>query len=75
MGYVTAGLFSEKEIPSKGKFTDKRDREWEWFIDECYFGCTCVRPVGDRNFGSEMSFHFDTLKRAAKFIELLKEAM
>lgn len=58
----------------EGKFKDKRNREWEWFIDPCYFDCTCVRPIKENDFNSELSFHFNTLKRAMEFVELLKEA-
>lgn len=53
-------------------FKDKREREWEWFIDECYFHMTCVRVKGERDFNSELSFHFPTSHEAEKFVELLK---
>ena len=53
-------------------FKDKRNREWEWFIDQAYFDMTCVRLKGQKDFNSEMSFHFDTSKKATEFVELLK---
>ena len=56
------------------KFTDKRGREWEMFIDRSYFDCTCVRLASDRDFYSNTSFHFDTDAQAKQFIELLKQA-
>lgn len=54
------------------KFTDRRGREWEWFIDESYYDCTCVRTTGDKNFNSPTSFHFPTSAKAKEFVELLK---
>ena len=56
------------------KFTDKRGREWEVFIDPCYFDCICVRLVGVRDFNSNTSFHFNTDTQAQQFVELLKQA-
>lgn len=32
--------FVLKEIEMK--FTDKRGREWEVFVDRCYYDCVCV---------------------------------
>lgn len=56
------------------KFIDKRGREWEVFVDMSYFDCVCVRLVGDKDFNSNTSFHFDTDKQASDFVELLKQA-
>lgn len=56
------------------KFTDKRGREWETFVDRSYFDCICVRLACDRDFNSQTSFHFNTYEQAKKFVELLKEA-
>ena len=56
------------------KFIDKRGREWEVFVDMSYFDCVCVRLVGDRDFNSNTSFHFNTDKQARDFVELLKKA-
>ncbi len=53
-------------------FFDKRGREWEWFVDECYYHMTTVRPVGVRDFNNELSFSFDTSDQAKHFVELLK---
>jgi len=53
-------------------FRDKRGRAWEWFIDRGYYDMTCVRVKGERDFNSPLSFHFDTSKQAAEFVELLK---
>ena len=56
------------------KFTDKRGREWEVFVDHCYYDCVCVRLKADRDFNSNTSFHFDTQQQADQFVELLKIA-
>ena len=56
------------------KFTDKRGREWEVFIDLYYFDCICIRLASDRDFYSNTSFHFDTDTQTKQFIELLKQA-
>jgi len=55
-------------------FKDKRDREWEWFIDSCYYDMTCVRLKEDKDFNSITSFHFPTSKQAEEFVNLLKIA-
>ena len=54
------------------KFTDKRGREWEVFVDHCYFDC--VRTAKDKDFNSNTSFHFNTQQQADQFVELLKIA-
>lgn len=54
--------------------TDKRGCTWEMFIDEAYFHNACVRPKGERDFNSQLSFHFATTKQAEQFLEWLKEA-
>ena len=54
------------------EFKDKRGREWETFIDMCYYDYICVRVKSDRNFNSTTSFHFDTQQQAEQFVELLK---
>lgn len=60
------------------KFTDKRGREWEMFIDRSYFDYFCVRLASDlnngRDFNSDTSFHFNTDTQAKQFVELLKQA-
>lgn len=56
------------------KFTDKRGREWEVFLDLSYFDCVCARLAQDRSFNSNTSFHFDTQQQADQFVELLKIA-
>lgn len=56
------------------KFTDKRGREWEVFVDSCYYDCVCVRLKADRDFNSNTSFHFNTQHQADQFVELLKIA-
>jgi hypothetical protein len=53
-------------------FKDKRDREWEWFIDIGYFDQICVRLKSDRSFNSDTNFHFNTSTQASQFVELLK---
>lgn len=55
------------------KFTDKRGREWEVFVDQWYYDSVCVRLVEDRDFNSNTSFHFDTQQQADQFVELLKQ--
>lgn len=56
------------------KFTDKRGREWEVFLDLSYFDCVCIRLAQDRSFNSNTSFHFNTIEQADQFVELLKQA-
>lgn len=56
------------------KFTDKRGREWEVFVNIHYFYSICVRIAKDRDFNSNTSFHFDTQQQADQFVELLKIA-
>jgi hypothetical protein len=56
------------------KFTDKRGREWEMFVDRCYYDCVCVRIAKDIDFNSNTSFHFNTQQQADQFVELLKIA-
>lgn len=55
-------------------FKDKRGREWESFCDVSYYHMTCVRVKGESDFNSQLSFHFNTGKKADEFIELLKIA-
>lgn len=55
-------------------FEDKRGRTWEWFIDASYYDMPCVRVKGERDFNSQLSFHFDTADNARKFVELLKNS-
>ncbi len=52
-------------------FKDKRGRPWEWFCDESYYNMFCVRPIGEREFNSELSFHFETQCEASAFASLL----
>lgn len=47
------------------------------FIDECYYGMTCVRCLDTKKakkFNAEMSFHFDTNEEATQFEELIKKS-
>ncbi len=53
---------------------DKRRREWETFCDLSYYDFWCVRPKGDRDFNSELSFHFMTYDQADDFMNLLEHA-
>jgi hypothetical protein len=55
-------------------FKDKRGRTWEMFIDRSYFDLICVRIVGEKDFNSQLSFHFDTSVEALAFAELLKKS-
>jgi len=55
-------------------FKDKRGREWEVFIDACYFDMVCVRVKEDRDFNSPTSFHFNTMAEASQFADVLKKA-
>lgn len=59
---------------SNMKFTDKRGREWEVFVDLSYFDYICVRLTQDCSFNSDTSFHFTTQQQADQFVELLKIA-
>lgn len=65
----------ELEISEVGlfeDFTDKRNRTWEWFVDEGYYHMTCVRLKNCRKFNSDTSFHFDTTELAGMFVKLLR---
>ena len=53
-------------------FKDKRGRTWEAFIDPCYYDMTCVRVKGEKDFNSELSFHFPTSTQAKEFIKLIE---
>ena len=53
---------------------DKRGRSWETFIDSSYFHMSCVRPVGVRDFNSQLAFHFETEKKAWEFLRLIQES-
>ena len=55
-------------------FNDNRGREWETFCDLSYYDMICVRPKGDKDFNSQLSFHFSTTEDASLFVQLLKEA-
>lgn len=56
------------------RVTDSRKRTWECFVDSCYFDMYCVRVEGDRDFNSELSFHFCTVTEAFDFMNLLKQS-
>jgi len=55
-------------------FKDKRGREWEMFVDECYYHMTCVRPVGVKDFNNAESFHFNTTFEAMEFKALIMKS-
>lgn len=58
-------------------FKDKRGRDWEVFIDPCYYDMTCVRCTSfkdHKDFNSQLSFHFATSDKAKEFAKLLKES-
>jgi hypothetical protein len=61
-------------FPGFKEFQDRRGRTWEWFIDQSYYDMTCVRVKGEKDFNSQLSFHFNTCKKAQQFVELLKES-
>ena len=50
------------------RVTDSRKRTWECFSDRSYFDMYCVRVGGDRNFNSQLSFHFYTVNEAIDFM-------
>ncbi len=56
------------------KYKDKRGREWELFLDIGYYDLYCVRVVGERDFDSQLSFHFETEEKAIQFAELVSES-
>ena len=56
------------------RVTDNRKRSWECFVDRSYFDMYCVRVEGDRDFNSQLSFHFYTVTQACDFMNLLKES-
>lgn len=53
---------------------DKRGREWEMFCDLCYYDMWCVRATEDKDFNSQLSFHFNTKIEAKTFAELILKA-
>jgi len=55
-------------------FTDKRGRVWEWFIDASYYYMFCVRLKEDKDWNSEVCFHFTTSVITKRFVESLKES-
>lgn len=61
-------------ITVPGEFTDQRGRVWETFVDEAYYGMTCVRPKGDKDFNSQLNFSFSTSAQAVAFAALLSQA-
>ena len=60
--------------PKFQDLTDRRGRTWEWFIDESYYGMTCVRLKNETDFNSSLSFHFNTSDKALEFVKLLKQS-
>lgn len=54
--------------------TDNRKRTWECFVDRSFFDMVCVRVKGDRDFNSQLSFHFYTVNQAFDFMKLLKDS-
>ena len=56
------------------RVTDGRKRTWECFVDYCYYDMYCVRVEGDRDFNSQLSFHFCTVNEAFDFMNLIKES-
>lgn len=52
-------------------FRDGRQRDWELFSDESYYGLYCVRCLTDKSFNSETSFHFMHLADAEEFKRLV----
>ena len=49
-------------------------RTWECFVDRCYYDMYCVRVEGDRDFNSQLSFHFCTVNEAFDFMNLIKDS-
>ena len=56
------------------RVTDSRKRTWECFADRCYYDMYCVRVEGDRDFNSQLSFHFCTVNEAFDFMNLIKDS-
>jgi len=56
------------------RVTDIRKRTWECFVDYCYYDMFCVRVEGDRDFKSQLSFHFRTVNEAFDFMNLIKDS-
>lgn len=54
------------------KVVDRRLRDWELFQDSAMYDMWCCRLVGDDQFNSTTSFHFDTLTEAEQFLTLIK---
>ena len=48
---------------------------WEMFNDVSYYDLWCVRPVGDKKFGSIQSFHFVQKEDAEQFKILAEKAL
>ncbi len=56
------------------KVTDLRGRQWEMFSDLAYYDMWCVRCCEDKDFNSQLSFHFISKNDADKFLSLILES-
>lgn len=48
------------------------NKKWEVFLDFSYYDTWCVRPIGDKKFDSEHSFHlmnFEEAERLKNYLE------
>lgn len=68
--YIVAPYLGERI----NEFTDKRNRKWEIFEDLSYYDMICLRCKNDKNFNSQLSFHFYTYDDAYFFAHLLKNS-
>ena len=48
--------------------------EWEFFMDESYYGKWAVRPKDDKDFDSPRLFHVDNRPKAIGLCTLLNDA-
>lgn len=53
---------------------EEKEKNYEIFTDDGYYGLWCVRNINDKRFSSPMSFHFVEKQDAEKFKELIEKA-
>lgn len=47
-------------------------RDWEIFVDKSYYDLWAVRPVGEKNFNSGLTFHVLLKEEAQRLKEYLE---
>lgn len=49
--------------------------KWEIFCDTSYYDLWCMRPVGDKDFNSPLSFHFAKKEDAEALLEIVNKSI